>query len=108
MHSVNDVRQIEVHTAEQLVSAPSLLEQEIAVGKLNMYKSAGIDNISEELIQAGGEILLSEIHKLFNSIWNKEELASVEGTYLVSLIRERTMRTERLPLVGEVSTNFCG
>jgi hypothetical protein len=27
-----------------------------------------------ELVQAGGEILLSAIHKLINSVWNKEEL----------------------------------
>jgi hypothetical protein len=27
-----------------------------------------------ELIQAGGEILLSAIHKLINSVWDKEEL----------------------------------
>jgi hypothetical protein len=27
-----------------------------------------------EHIQAGGEILLSAIHKLINSVWNKEEL----------------------------------
>jgi hypothetical protein len=27
-----------------------------------------------QLIQAGGETLRSEIHKLFNSIWSKEEL----------------------------------
>jgi hypothetical protein len=27
-----------------------------------------------ELIQAGGETLQSEIHKLINSAWNKEEL----------------------------------
>jgi hypothetical protein len=26
----------------------------------------------------------------------------------VALVCERTMQTERLPLVGEVSTNFCG
>jgi hypothetical protein len=30
--------------------------------------------IPAELIQAGGETLRSEIHKLINSIWNKEEL----------------------------------
>jgi hypothetical protein len=34
----------------------------------------GSDEIPAELIQAGGEILLSAIHKLINSIWNKEEL----------------------------------
>jgi hypothetical protein len=34
----------------------------------------GSDQISAELIQAGGEILLSTIHKLINSVWNNEEL----------------------------------
>jgi hypothetical protein len=34
----------------------------------------GSDQISEELIQAGGEMLLSVIYKLINSIWNKDVL----------------------------------
>jgi hypothetical protein len=34
-----------------------------------------VDEIPEELIQAGGEILRSKIHKPINSIWNKEELS---------------------------------
>jgi hypothetical protein len=42
--------------------------------KLKKYKSPGSDQIPAELIQAGGEILLSEIHKLVNSVWNKGEL----------------------------------
>jgi hypothetical protein len=50
------------------------LEDEIAIGKLKRYKSASIDRIPAELIQAGGKTLRSEIHKLINSIWNKEEL----------------------------------
>jgi hypothetical protein len=33
-----------------------------------------MDQIPEELIQAGGEILRSQIHKLINYTWNKEEL----------------------------------
>jgi hypothetical protein len=41
---------------------------------LKSYKSPCIDEISAELIQAGGELLLSAIHKLINFIWNKEEL----------------------------------
>jgi hypothetical protein len=41
---------------------------------LRKYKSAGGDQIPAELIQAGGEILLSAIHKLINSVWNKEDL----------------------------------
>jgi hypothetical protein len=36
--------------------------------------SPGSDEILAELIQAGGEILHSKIHKLINSIWNKKEL----------------------------------
>jgi hypothetical protein len=41
---------------------------------LKRYKLPGNDEIPAELIQAGGETLRSEIHKLINSIWNKEEL----------------------------------
>jgi hypothetical protein len=41
---------------------------------LKRYKSPGSDQIPADLIQAGGEILRSEIHKLINSIWNKEVL----------------------------------
>jgi hypothetical protein len=41
---------------------------------LKKYKSPGSDQIPAELIQAGDEILLSAIHKLINSVWNKEEL----------------------------------
>jgi hypothetical protein len=41
---------------------------------LKRYKSPGSDQNPAELIQAGGEILRSKIHKLINSIWNKEEL----------------------------------
>jgi hypothetical protein len=40
---------------------------------LERYKSPGTDQILVELIQAGGEILRSEIHKLIDSIWDKEE-----------------------------------
>jgi hypothetical protein len=62
-----------VHTAEPLVLDPSRLEVEIAIAKFKKYKSPDSDQIQAELIQAGGEILLSAIHKLINSVWNKEE-----------------------------------
>jgi hypothetical protein len=55
------------------VPDPSPLEVEIAVEKFKRYKSPGSDHsdqIPAELIQAGGETLQSEIHKLINSIWN--------------------------------------
>jgi hypothetical protein len=74
VHVLSDVRQIgvRVHMAEPLVPDPSRLEVEVAIAKLKKYKSPGSDQIPAELIQAGGEILLSVIHKLINSVWNKE------------------------------------
>jgi hypothetical protein len=42
---------------------------------LKRYKSPDDNEIPAELLQAGGETLLSEINKLINSIWNKEELS---------------------------------
>jgi hypothetical protein len=65
---------MDIHTAEPLMPEPSLVEVEIAIGKLKSYKSPGTDNIPAELIKAGGETLHSEIHRLICSIWNKEEL----------------------------------
>jgi hypothetical protein len=68
------LRQIEIHTAEPLVPGSSHLEVEIATGKLKKYKTPGTDQIPEELSQAGDKRLLCMIHRLINSIWNKEEL----------------------------------
>jgi hypothetical protein len=74
VHNVSDVMQIEIHVAGPSLLGSSRLEVEIALAKLKKYKSAGSNRIPSELIQAGGEMLLSAIHKLVNSIWNKEEL----------------------------------
>jgi hypothetical protein len=74
VHNVSDVKQIEVNTAEPLIPGPSRLEVGIGIAKLEKYKSPGSDQIPGELIQAGAEILLPAIHKLINSVWNKEEL----------------------------------
>jgi hypothetical protein len=74
VHDVSDVRQIAIHTAEPLVPDPSHLEVEISIAKLKKYKSPGSDQIPVELYQAGCETLVSVIHKLITSIWNKEEL----------------------------------
>jgi hypothetical protein len=73
-HRVSDVRQIEIHRAEQLVPDPSPFEVEIAISKLKRCKSLSSDEIAAELIQAEVEILRSKIHKLIKSIWNKEDL----------------------------------
>jgi len=36
VHGFNDVRQAEIHTAEQLVSEPSALEFELAIEKIKV------------------------------------------------------------------------
>jgi hypothetical protein len=74
VHGDNDVKQTEIHTAEQLVPEPSTFEVEMTIEKLKRYKSPGIDQIPAELIKAGGSKICSEIHKLIISIWYKEEL----------------------------------
>jgi hypothetical protein len=63
VHNVSNVRQIEVRTSEPLVPGPSRVDVEIAIAKLKCYKLAGSDQIQTELIQAGGEKLLSAIYK---------------------------------------------
>jgi hypothetical protein len=52
MEGVGGVRQTETHTAEPFVPEPSAFEVEVAVGKLKKYKSLGVDQIPEDLIQA--------------------------------------------------------
>jgi hypothetical protein len=73
VHKDSDVSQIEVHTPEPLIHGLSHLEVEAAIAKFKKYKSPGSDEIPAEIIQAGGETLLSADHKLINSIWNKEK-----------------------------------
>jgi hypothetical protein len=74
MHGVHDVRQMDKHTDEPLVPETSLVEVEIAIGKLKSYRSPGTDQIPAELIKAGGGMLCSLTHGLICSIWNMEEL----------------------------------
>jgi hypothetical protein len=66
VHDISDVRQI--HTAEPLVPGPGHFEVEISIATQKKHKSPGSDQIPTELYQAGGEILVSVIQKLINSI----------------------------------------
>jgi hypothetical protein len=50
---------------------------EKAIEKLKRHKSPGIDQITADLIKAGSGKIRSEIHELINSIWNKEEEATI-------------------------------
>jgi len=73
VHGGNYVRQTEVLSAKLRVPEPSAFEVEMAIEKLKSYKSLGIDQISAELIKAGGRTICSKIHELI-SIRNKEQL----------------------------------
>ena len=46
----------------------------MAIVKLKRHKSPGNDQIPAELIKEGSRTIHSEILKIINSIWNKEEL----------------------------------
>jgi hypothetical protein len=56
------------HTAEPLLPEPSSFKAEIAIETLKKYKSLDTHQIPAELIQVGGNILCSEIHKPINSM----------------------------------------
>ena len=72
VHAAKEIRQEEIHTAEPIVPEPSAFEVELAIEKLKSHKSPDIDQIPAELIKAGGRTIHSKIHKLIDSIWNKE------------------------------------
>jgi hypothetical protein len=65
MYEVNDIWQIEMQTVEPLVPEPHSFGVEISTDKLKKYKSPGIDQITAEPSQAGGNKLLSGIHSKF-------------------------------------------
>jgi hypothetical protein len=73
-HGVSDGRKTEICTAEPLLPDLSTFAVGLALGKLKRHKSPGVDQIPAELIKAGGRKIHSDILKLINSIWNKEEL----------------------------------
>jgi hypothetical protein len=56
------------------VPEPSAFGFEIAVEKLKRHKSPRTDQVPAEWIKAGSSTFRSEIHKLSNSTWNKDEL----------------------------------
>jgi hypothetical protein len=67
---------------------------------LKKYKSPCRDQIPVGLIQAGGNTLPLEIHKLLNSIWNKEELSILWKESIIAPIHKK----------GDTANcnNYCG
>jgi hypothetical protein len=94
VHKVSDVRQIKIHTAEPLAPDLTSFEVEIPIAKLKRYKSPGSDQILAELIQAGGETLRSEIHKLINTIWNKHKLPYQWNEFTIVPVHTKGNKTD--------------
>jgi len=65
------------------VPEPIAFEVEMETEILKRHKSPGIDSITAELIKAGGRTFCYEIHKLINTIWNKEELPEQWKKYII-------------------------
>jgi hypothetical protein len=61
---------------------------------LKKYTFPGSDEIPAELVQAGGEILLSAIHKLVNSVWNKEELSNQWNESIIVSVHKKGDKTD--------------
>jgi hypothetical protein len=104
VHEVNDVTQIEIHTAEPLGPDPSAMEVEIAIEKLKRHKLPGIDQIPVELIKAGSRKFRSEISKFINSIRNKEEWPNEWKESIIILIYKNGGKTD---LVITAAYHFC-
>ena len=51
VHEGQDIEDVEVQTEEILVPEPDILEVEIAIEILKIYKASGTDEISAELIK---------------------------------------------------------
>jgi hypothetical protein len=95
VHSIRDIKQIHIHTSEPLVPYPSSFKVEITIAKLKKYKSSGSDKILTELIEARGETLLSELHKLILIGIRKNCLTSGKGICLFQF----TKRAKKLTIV---------
>jgi len=62
------------HIGELLVPEPSAPEVELAIYKVKINNSLGIEQIAAELIKAGSRTICLGIHILITSIWKKEKL----------------------------------
>jgi len=67
---------------------------EMAIEKLNRHKSPGIYQISVGQIKAGSRAIPSGIHKLINSMWNKEELPEEWKESIVVCIYKKGDKTD--------------
>jgi hypothetical protein len=73
----------------------------MAVENLTRHKSPSVDQIRAELIKADGRAIRSEIRKLINSIWDKEELPEEYNESLYLSIRRAI---KQIVIIVEISS----
>jgi len=84
--------QTELHTTERMVPEVSALEDEMAIENLK-DTTQGINQIPAELMETGCRIIRYENHRIFNSIWNKEELPEEwKGSIIVPIYKKGDKR----------------
>ena len=61
---------------------------------LKRYKFPCIDKIPAEFIKAGSRMICFQIHKVINSIWNKEELPEEWKELIIVRIYKKGEKTD--------------
>jgi hypothetical protein len=89
-----------MHAAETLVPETTSFEVEIDIQKLKRYKLPGTDQISAELIQAGGNTLRSEIHKLLILFGIRKKCQSSERNLLLYLFVKLVIKLTVIVIEG--------
>ena len=86
-------------------------EVEIAVASLKKGKSAGVDNIPAELIQAGGETMIDVLTEICNKIWRTGEWPTPwTQSLIITLLKNGTCssaRTTELSASSVIQAKSC-
>jgi hypothetical protein len=98
VHGTIDVRQTEIHTAEPVVPELSAFESEMVIENLKGHKSPGIDQMPAEFFTAGEE-KFAQIHKLINSVQNKEEMPEEWKEWIVLPFYKKGRKTDVVIIV---------
>jgi hypothetical protein len=77
----------------------------MATEKLKRHKSPGNDQIPAQLIKIRGSKISCEVHKLLNSIWNKEELSEQwKESIIIPILKRLTKQTVAISGISLLST----
>ena len=96
------------------VDVPTIAEVKAAVKSLKNGKAPGIDQITAEMIKAGGDILLQRLHVLLTCIWDTEYVPSAwKKAIVVPILKKGDSRECKnyrgislLSIVGKVFTKI--